>query len=88
MACGFGLLMVGPMAVLVRVSALGVGTAGVIQRRSKRLFVFPGVTCGILVLALILAQQRVVALRQATRDPAFWACSRRGRVAEGLEAGV
>ena len=55
-AYGFWALMLAVWTALTEIVALGLGIAGVLQRRHRRLFAFLGVGCSILVLALIFSQ--------------------------------
>jgi hypothetical protein len=55
-AYGFWMLMLAVWTVLTEIVALGLGIAGVLQRRHKRLFAVLGVGCSILVLVVILSQ--------------------------------
>ena len=47
------------MALLSEIVALGLGIAGVLQRRRKRLFAFLGIACSVLVLVAAFTQNAV-----------------------------
>ena len=54
-AHGFWLLVLTLLTVLSALVALGLGTAGALQRRRKRrLFAFLGIACGTLVFAVLI----------------------------------
>jgi hypothetical protein len=53
-AHGFWLLVLALLTVLSALVALGLGTAGALQRRRKRLFAFLGIVCSILVFAALI----------------------------------
>lgn len=55
---GFGaaVILVVLMTLLSEIVALGLGVAGALQRRRKRLFAFLGITCSILVLVAVFTQ--------------------------------
>jgi hypothetical protein len=55
-AYGFWMFMLAVWTVLFEIAALGLGIAGTLQRRRKRLFGFLGVVCSVLVLAELLYQ--------------------------------
>ena len=50
-AHGFWLLALALLTVLSALVAFGLGTAGALQRRRKRLFAFLGIACSTLVVA-------------------------------------
>ena len=52
---GFWLLVLALLTVLSALVALGLGTAGALQRRRKRLFAFLGVACSTLIFAALAA---------------------------------
>ena len=53
-AHGFWLLLLTLLTVLCALVALGIGAAGALQRRRKRLFAFLGIGCSILVIAALI----------------------------------
>ena len=53
-AHGFWLLLLTLLTVLCALVALGLGAAGALQRRRKRLFAFLGIVCSILVFAILI----------------------------------
>ena len=55
LAHGLWLLVLTLLTVLTALVALGLGAAGVLQRRRKRLFAFLGIACSILVFAILIA---------------------------------
>ncbi len=55
LAHGFWLLVLVVLTVLSGLVALGLGAAGALQRRRKRLFAFLGIACSILVFAILVA---------------------------------
>ena len=57
---GFLVLMLGLMTVLSELVALGLGIAGVFQRRRKRTFAFLGIVCSVLALVLGYAQDVIL----------------------------
>ncbi len=52
----FGMFVITVLTVLSEIAAFGLGIAGALQRRRKRLFGILGVACSVLVLAVINAQ--------------------------------
>jgi ABC-type transport system involved in multi-copper enzyme maturation permease subunit len=54
LAHGFWLLVLVLLTVLSALVALGLGTAGALQRRRKRLFAFLGIACSTLVFAALI----------------------------------
>ncbi len=53
-AHGFWLLLLTLLTVLCALVALGLGAAGALQRRRKKLFAFLGIVCSILVFAILI----------------------------------
>ena len=53
-AHGFWLLLLTLLTVLCALVALGLGAAGALQRRRKRLFAFLGIVCSIVVFAILI----------------------------------
>jgi hypothetical protein len=53
-AHGFWLLALALLTALSALVALGLGTAGALQRRRKRLFAFLGIVCSTLVFAALI----------------------------------
>lgn len=58
---GFGaaVILLVLVTLLFEVVALGLGIAGALQRRRKRLFAFLGIVCSILVLSAVFAQNTI-----------------------------
>ena len=54
LAHGFWLLLLTLLTVLCALVALGLGIAGALQRRRKRLFAFLGIACSTLVFAVLI----------------------------------
>ena len=54
LAHGFWLLVLVVLTFLCALVALGLGTAGALQRRRKRLFAFLGIACSILIFAALI----------------------------------
>lgn len=70
---GAGVILLVLMTLLAVVAALGLGIAGALQRRRKRLFAFRGISCSILALAAIFAQDKIFpawALARTRQRPA------------------
>lgn len=55
----FGMLVLVLLTILSELVAPGLGIAGTLQRRRKRLFAFLGTACSILVLAAVFAQDTI-----------------------------
>ena len=53
-AHGFWLLLLTLLTALCALVALGLGAAGALQRRRKRLLAFLGIVCSILVFAILI----------------------------------
>jgi MFS family permease len=53
---GFGIMMLVLMTILSELVAFGLGIAGVVQRRRRRLFAFLGIACSVLVLVAAFTQ--------------------------------
>lgn len=58
---GFGaaVILLVLMTLLSEIVALGLGIAGALQHRRKRLFAFLGIACSILVLVAVFAQNAI-----------------------------
>lgn len=50
---GAGMIVLALLTTLSEIVALGLGIAGVVQRRRKRLFAFLGIACSVFFLAVI-----------------------------------
>jgi len=57
-----GIFVVGSTIMLSELAALGLGIAGAMQRRRKKLFALLGVACSVIVLAVINSQVGLVDL--------------------------
>jgi ABC-type transport system involved in multi-copper enzyme maturation permease subunit len=56
---GFGIIMLVLMTLLSEIVALGLGIAGALQRRRKRLFALFGIVCSVLVLVALFTQNAI-----------------------------
>lgn len=57
---GVGVAGITALSLLSEVVALGLGVAGVLQGRRKRMFAFLGIACSIVVLAIACVQDLVL----------------------------
>ncbi len=56
---GFGIIMLVMMTLLSEIVALGLGIAGVLQRRRKRLFASLGIACSVLFMVALFTQNAI-----------------------------